>query len=142
MRNTPQPWRKLRTLALVAALTLWLPMLARAQMTPEQQAELLLNSARKAFNERNHDFAAGRFREFLARFGGHKQAAAARYGLALALLEGGPKHYAEARDLLQSLAGAKDLPERPSALYHLGLALRGLGVHELALGEAKPPEAP
>src|SRR5207244_1740752 len=44
------------------------------QLTPEQQADMLLGSARKAYNEKNYPFAAQRFREFLARFGGHKEA--------------------------------------------------------------------
>jgi cellulose synthase operon protein C len=134
--------RSLLPLPLLAAALLVLARPAAAQMTPDQAAELVLNSARKAYNEKNHPFAAARFREFLGRFPGHKQAPAARYGLALCLLEGTPKNYAEARDLLQQIAGNKDLPEHASALYHLGLALRGLGLAELAQADAKPQEAP
>src|SRR5207302_8243380 len=91
----------LSALSLVLAALLAVAPRAAAQMTPDQAAELILNSARKAYNEKNHTYAAARFREFLNRFGGHKQAASARYGLALCLLEGTPKNYAEARDLLQ-----------------------------------------
>lgn len=105
------------------------------------QAVMLLNSARKAFNEKSYPFAIARYREFLAKFGGHKEAPSARYGLALAVLANPPVNYQEARDLLQGLAGQKNLPEYPQVLYHLGLAQRGQGVQELAIADAKPQEA-
>src|SRR5947209_2619957 len=100
---------------------------------------MLLNSARKAYNEKNYPFAAGKFREFLGKYGGHKDAPAARYGLALTLIEGFDKNYNEARDLLQGLVNIKDFPERPFALYYLGLAVRGQGLAELQQAEGKPP---
>src|SRR5262245_51296282 len=90
------------------------------QVPPDQAAAMMLNSARKAYGEKNYPFAATRFREFLSKFGGHKEAAAARYGLALALLESPEKNYNEARDLLQGLASSKDNPDLPFILYHLG----------------------
>jgi TolA-binding protein len=127
-------------LAPLAALILVAP--AAAQMTPDQQAALVLDSARKAYNEKNYPFAVTRFREFLTRFGGHKDAGSARYGLALCLLDGLPKNYTEARDLLQGIAGNKDLPEHPAVLYRLGFALRGLGIAELAQADGKPQELP
>ncbi len=127
--------------ALVVFLLLGAPPLA-AQMTPDQQADLVLNSARKAYNDKNFDFAVGRFREFLNRFGGHKNAPSARYGLALSLIEGPQKNYTEVRDLLQGIAANKVMPEYAGVLYHLGLALRGLGVNELAQADAKPQETP
>ncbi len=110
------------------------------QIKPDQAADMLLTSAQKAFNERNYPFAIGRFKEFLAKFGGHKNAAAARYGLALALLELPEKPFTEVRDLLQGLAGNKEFPDHPQVLYHLGLAVRGLGMQSLAQAEAKPQE--
>jgi len=57
------------------------------QLTPDQQAEMMLSSARRAYNEKNYSFAATRFREFLSKFGIRKEAISARYGLALSLLE-------------------------------------------------------
>ncbi len=135
--------RRVRSPLALAALTLLaLAVPAAAQMTPDQQAALVLESARKAYNEKNYPFATARFREFLGRFGGHKDAPSARYGLALCLLDGTPKNYAEARDLLQQIAGNKNLPEHPAVLYRLGLALRGLGVAELAQADARPQELP
>jgi TolA-binding protein len=113
---------------------------AIAQITPEQAAEMLLNSAHKAYNEKNYPFAAGKFREFLAKFGGHKNAPAARYGLALVLIDGPDKNYNEARDLLQNVVGVKDFADRPFALYYLGMAIRGQGLTELQLAQGKPPQ--
>ncbi len=111
-----------------------------AQGTPDQAA-MIINSARKAYNEKNYPFAAARYREFLAKFGGNKEAGSARFGLALAILANPPVNYQEARDLLQGLAGQKNLPEYPQILYHLGLAMRGQGTQELAIADAKPQEA-
>jgi TolA-binding protein len=113
---------------------------AGAQLTPEQAAEMLLNSARKAYNEKNYPFAASKFREFLGKFGGHKDAPAARYGLALVLIEGFDKNYNEARDLLQNVAAVKDFPDRPFVLYYLGTAARGQGLGELQLAQGKSPQ--
>src|SRR5438105_3432827 len=116
------------------------PSAAPAQVTPEQAADMLLASARRAYNEKNYPFAADRFREFLAKYGNHKDVNAARYGLALALLDG-PKDYNGAVEQLQPLAGVKDFAEHALVLYHLGLAKRGQGAKELAEAVAKPQEA-
>jgi TolA-binding protein len=114
---------------------------ALAQLTQDQQAEMLLNSARKAYNERNYGFATMKFREFLGKFGNHKDAPSARYGLALAVMEGPEKKYDEARDLLQPLAASKEFPDRALAAYYAGLAHRGLGLQDLAKADAAPNEA-
>src|SRR5262249_14537351 len=111
-----------------------------AQVTPDQQADMLLAAARRAYNDKNFPFAAERFREFLTKFGNHKDANAARYGLALALLDG-PRDYNGAVEQLAPLAGNKEFPEHGLVLYHLGLAKRGQGVKELAEATAKPQEA-
>jgi tetratricopeptide (TPR) repeat protein len=141
----PSPTRRCLSLArLLLAAFLLAPAVtppARAQMTPDQQADLLLNSARKAYNEKNYPFAAERFREFLQKFGGHKSAPSARYGLALALIEGPAKDYPAAVNELNQLAGNKALPEYPFVLYYLGLAQRGQGVGALEQALAKPAEA-
>ena len=136
--ETGQGTRRLRWGLLLLFL---LPAVLSAQTTAEQQADMLLQSARRAYNEKNHAFAVTRFREFLQKFGGHRDAPAARYGLALALLEGPTKDYPGAAEQLQQLAGNKQFPEYPFVLYYLGLAQRGLGVRELAAATAKPPEA-
>jgi TolA-binding protein len=110
----------------------------RAQLTNDQAADMLLNSARKAYNEKHYAFAAARFREFLAKFGGHPKANDARYGLALSLLAGPQKDYAAAAEQLQPLTGNAAFPQQAFALYYAGLAKRGQGIAELAL--AKPQD--
>ncbi len=122
---------------LVAVLAVSSP----AQVTPDQAAKMLLDSARRAYNERNYPFARDRFREFLAKFGGHRDAPGARYGLALCLLEGPERDYAKAAEELNQLAGAKTLPEYPQVQYYGGFARRGLGVASLAKAREKPAEA-
>ena len=54
-------------LALAACLAAAGPL--AAQVSQDQAAAVLLNSARKAYNEHNYPFARDRFREFLQRFG-------------------------------------------------------------------------
>jgi outer membrane protein assembly factor BamD (BamD/ComL family) len=127
----------------IVALLLTFPIVgsfcfAQAQVTPDQAADMLLNSARHAYNDKNYPFAAERFREFLNKFGGHKEVLSARLGLALALMDGPAKDYNGAIENLQGLAGNKEFPEFASALYYLGLAKRALGIKELAEGVAKP----
>ena len=112
-----------------------------AQLPQEQAAAMLLGSARRAYNEKNYAFAAERFREFLSKYAGHKEANAARYGLALCLLNGPAKDYHGALQQLQPLAGDRAFPEHPYVLYYLGLSQRGLGVQERAQVVAKPQEA-
>src|SRR5262245_12916403 len=116
--------------------------LAGQQVTPDQMAEMILNSARKGYNEKNYPFAVMRFREYLTNFGNHKDANIARYGLALALLDGPDKDQNGALEQLNPLLGNKDFPDRGYVLYYTGVAHRGLGVKELAQAQAKPQEAP
>ena len=58
------------------------------ELDPNDAALVVLESARRACNEKNYPAGAERFREFLRQYGGHKDAPAAHYGLALALIEG------------------------------------------------------
>src|SRR5262249_14613568 len=139
--STPRvPYRS--HLFFAAAFLALLASSAPAQVTPDQAADMLLDAGRRAYNEKNYPFAVQRFREFLQKFGGHKNANLARYGLALALLDGPDKDYQGAVENLQPLAGSKEMPEHPFVLYYLGLARRGLGVRELAQAAQKPNEAP
>ncbi len=113
-----------------------------AQVPADQQADMILTSARKAANEGNHPFAVQRFTEFLQKFGGHPQANAARYQLALAYIDSPDRNFDKAIEQLNPLVGNAGLPEHPLALYHAGLSLRGLGLRELDQAVAKPNEAP
>jgi cellulose synthase operon protein C len=127
-----------RTLAVLLILAGTVPLAAQ---TNPQAADMLLNSARRAYNEKNYPFAADRFREFLNKFGTHKEADAARYGLALCLIDGPAKDYNGAIQHLQPLVNHTELPEHPFVLYYLGLSQRGLGTQALAQASAKPQEA-
>lgn len=135
-RTKRSPFSPVVALGIVLATTAPLA----AQQKP-QAADMLLNSARRAYNDKNYDFAAKRFREFLSKFGNHKEANAARYGLALSLIDGPTKDYNQAIQQLQPLVNNKALPEHPFVLYYLGLARRGLGAQALAQARAKPQQA-
>src|SRR5215469_16876454 len=107
------PTRRPMGLLLPAAFLAFLSSLAvtppwPAQVPQDQAARLVLDGARRAYNEKNYPFAADRFREFLAKHGGHKDAPSARYGLALCLLEGPRRDYNAAADNLQPLAGNRN----------------------------------
>ena len=81
---------------------------------------MLLNAGRKAYNEANPQFASERFTELLAKFGGYKDANAARYGLGLALLDLPDRNFQKAlesfgpsaagREVLRTAASAALLP--------------------------------
>ena len=64
-----------------------------------------------------------------------------RYQLALAHLESPEHNFDKAIENLNPLVGNAGLAEHPYALYHAGLALRGLGLKELDGMAAKPNEA-
>jgi TolA-binding protein len=110
-------------------------------MSQDEAALLMLDSARRAYNERNLGFAVERFREFLQKFGGHREAVSAYYGLALALLDAPQKDYKAITEALQQVAGRQEFPDRPVALYYMGTVARDVGTRTLAEAEAKPNEA-
>jgi len=141
MNNRSKSYRALIRALLAVLFGLLAAAPLTAQVKPEQAAAMLLGSARRAYNEKNYPFAAERFREFLNKYGNHKEANAARYGLALCLIDGPSKDYNGAIQQLQPLAGDKNLPEHPFVVYYLGLSQRGLGTQALALALAKPQEA-
>ena len=91
------------------------------------QAEMLLSAARKAALEKNYAQASERYREFIQRFGNHPQAASARYGLALALLELPNRDFNAIVNTLEPVAGATNAPEYPYILYTLAVGYRGQG---------------
>lgn len=103
-----------------------------------EKADILLNTARQAYNDGNYAFAAERFREYLKLAYSRADAASARYGLALCLIEGAEKDYRGAVELLTVASAVKDLPERPYVLYQLGAAYRGMGDQAAALPATRP----
>src|SRR5436853_7666738 len=108
--------------SLFAGLLVLIAAPVSAQLTPDQAADMLLTSARKGFNDKNYPFAATRFREFLTKFGGHKDATSARYGLALALLEAPEKdrNHGEIQQLFTTVLGDKNFADRALTAYYLG----------------------
>jgi TolA-binding protein len=118
------------------------PRASAQAVSPDQAADMLLTSARTAYNSKDYAFAAARFREFIGKYGGHKEINSARYGLALSLIDGPDKDYNGAVEQLTPLVGVKDAADYPFYLYYFGLAQRGQGVKLLAQIPAKPNEAP
>ena len=114
------------------------PAASAQQLTPDDAALMLLNRRRKAFNDKNHAFAAERFREFLAKHGGHKEATAARTVWDWRCSKARRRTITAALEPLQQVAGVQDFADRRFALYYLGYAHRGLGHQALALAVAKP----
>ena len=123
---------------LVVGTQLGLPAFAQETLKPEERAAVILNSARKAFNDQQYVLANERFQEYLKDFGGQPDAVSARFGAALCLLEGQPKNFQLAIDQLNPVVGTANFVDRPLALYYLGLAYRGLGRE--ALRQPLPPE--
>jgi TolA-binding protein len=132
---------RLRGPAALALFALTLATVA-AQPTADQQAEMILNTARKAYADANPQFAAEKFREFLTKFGAHKDANAARYGLGLALLDLPDRDFQKALEAFTPAATDANFSDRALALYYAGVSRRGLGQKELAEGIAKPAEMP
>ena len=97
------------------------------ELSADERAAMLLNSARAAFNDGNYSVAAERFNTFLREFRTHKDLSSARYGLGITLLQS-DGNYAAAATLLRSAAADANLPERAEALYYYGVALRGQGI--------------
>lgn len=120
----------------------WIGWSPAQQATPDQQAAMLLNSARKGYNEKNYPFAVARFREFLQKYGNHKDAPSARYGLGLAILESPERDYQAAFNELAPIAGNKAMPEHAYVLYYQGYCQRGLGTRLLTQAIATPAQAP
>ena len=128
-------------LVLAATAGGWIAQAPGQQVTPDKAAQMVLDSARRAYNQRNHDFAIRRFREFLQKYGSHTEAPAAWYGLGLALLHAPQIDYRQALGAFQRAAGRKDLPDRPYALYYVGFVQRRMGDQSMAEAAAKPREA-
>jgi len=132
---------------LMALLPLVLPSAsgpARGQeVSKEKAAAMMLDGARRAYNEGKYDFAAQRFREYIKTYGagGSASARSAEYGLALCLLEASPRDYKAIGDLLRRSMDSLPSADRPFAAYHLGVALRALGNQALGEARAKPNEA-
>jgi outer membrane protein assembly factor BamD (BamD/ComL family) len=112
------------------------------QLDPDAAAMMVLDSARRAYNERNYPFAVERFREFLRQYGGHRGAPAAQYGLGLSLLELTPRDNNATLEAFRQASSRQEFAERAFALYYLGATYRAVGAQELDQAAAMPNEAP
>lgn len=110
-------------------------------MSGVERAQATLTTAKAAFNDQNYTVAADRFREYLRLSpGGRNELAAARYGLAVCLIEGPAKDYRAAAELLAYPAQTPTLKERPFAHYYLGVAQRALGEQARDQATTRPLE--
>lgn len=125
-------------LALPAVLLLSLT--ASAQVTPDQQAEMAVNAARKAYNDGNLPAAREQFKQVLAKFP-NQQGTAARYGLALTFINAPEQDFAAAVEPLTQAAGDGGFADRGLVLYHLAATQRMIGLKEVLKPGADPKAA-
>ena len=128
----------------VLLLAFCLPLSVRGEAGLDEVAGIVLNSARRAYNDGEFGFAAARFGEFLARFEKHPDALQARFGLGLAIVDSGAadeKAYQTVVEQLTAVAAANEFSEKPLALYYLGLGHRGQARIALEKGKKAPDKA-
>jgi cellulose synthase operon protein C len=124
----------------IACLLLGLLSVSVAQVPAEQQAEMAINAARKAYNEGNLPAAREQFKQFLQKFGGAPQATSARYGLALSFMNAPEQDFASALEPLNQATGDGNFADRGMVFYHLAVCNRALGIKEIEKGVATPAE--
>lgn len=119
-----------RSFALLVGALVLAVFLGALGAADDAAAAKALADAKQAFDQKNYPVAVQRYRDFLTKFADHKDAAAARLGLAQTLLELPEADAAGAIEQLQMLAAKKEAAEHPAALYHLGVAHRALAVKD------------
>ena len=102
---------------------------------------MILAGAQHAYNEHKYEFAANRFREFLAQHRDHRSLPDGYYGLGMSLLRIPEKDYAGAVQAFRNVVGRANFRERASALYWTAVGLKGVAEQELAAVETDPPNA-
>jgi TolA-binding protein len=113
---------------------------AQPQMPPDKQAALMLAAGQKAYNDSNLSVATERFQELLRKFANTPSANAARYGLALCLVNSPQQDFARAIENLNHPANDGGFAERGSAAYQLAVCQRALGLKELEKPAHNPNE--
>jgi TolA-binding protein len=127
------PWTRLFVAGLVLGT---LGLFAAGARAGDPDAEKLLRGAQDTLAQKNYPLAVNKFREVLARYPKTASAAPARFWLAVCLIDGHDKNYAEAATLLAAVgAGAKEIDPARLA-YYQGAACRGLGYNATALAAA------
>lgn len=115
----------------VLLVALAAPALAQQPMPPDRQAEVALAAGQRAYNDGNLPAAAQKFQEVVQKFGGTPSANAARYGLALCLINSPEQDFARAIEHLTGPAGDGGFADRSQAAYQLAVCHRALGLKEL-----------
>ena len=122
----------------------WCPRHVFAQagaLKGDKAAMMVLDSARRAYNDGKYAVAAERFTKFLQENASHKEAPSARYGLGLALMDQPKRNYAGAIEALRGVIGRPDFANRTFAIYYMGVASRGYATDYLAKAAAEPAQA-
>src|SRR4051794_23911772 len=113
---------------------------AAAAPDEKKVAADLLGNARKAYEQKNYQGAADQFRKYIKTYATQPEALSARYGLALALAAMPQPDYNAIVEALTPTASVS-FPEKPYALYYLGLAFRGQGLKDAATAKQKFEQA-
>ena len=141
MRPSPSGITAVGVCALWAAALLCpiAPALAQGQLPQDKAARMLLDSARRAYNEGKYDYAAQRFGEYLRRYSGGRDARAADYGLALCLLEAPKRDHKAIGDALRRVVeSASGTPmELATARYYYAVSVRAFGEQASAQAAAQ-----
>src|SRR5258706_10439666 len=114
-----------------------LPVWAQEKPADENAAAATaLANAKTTYQEKNYQGAAEQYRNFIKTYEKRPEVPSARYGLALALAAmPQPDYNAIVEALTPTVAAA--FPEKPYALYYLGLGYRGQGLKDAAGGKKK-----
>src|SRR5205814_8003022 len=99
-----------------------------------------LADARTTYQQKNYQAAADQFRSFIKTYEKRPEVPSARYGLALALAAMPQPDYNAIVEALTPTVGAA-FPEKPYALYYLGLGYRGQGLKDAAGAKQKFEQA-
>jgi TolA-binding protein len=130
--------------AVLVLASVW-PGPGRAQGQPAANAEAdkLFRSAQEALGQKNFPLATSRFRDVVNRYAKTPSAAPAQFWLAVCLIDGHDKKYAEAKDLLQKTADQLDGKEVTAGQLrsYQGAAERGLGYNAMALAQTDAKNA-
>jgi cellulose synthase operon protein C len=121
------------------AVTLLVPVAGQVAAQAPSEAEKLLARAQDAYAQKNYAAVTQRFRELVTQHGKTPSGPAAKFGLAVCLIEGHDKQYTEALRLLESIDDKAF--HGPQVSYFQAAAERGLATESLAQAAAKPKDA-